>query len=247
MIRIGRLIKNKGQPLERDVNYEMDFLDEGRLHELIGLQNTIVRGLPDPEIFWTHPIDYFKEIFKVERSVIGVSTEDGLIAYSLIYVPREFKSQEGCGNLGRDIDLSEEGLMKAAHLQATVVHPDYRGNSLQRRMARQHLEVLKKMGYEHIFCTVSPKNPVSLRNLMLCGFVIRGLKRKFSGWWRYILYQNVLCPISFGSDEVNEVKIDSSDIVVQVDLISKGYTGLRMELLPNGFSVTYCKGQSPGY
>ncbi|MGA9098920.1 MAG: GNAT family N-acetyltransferase [Methanotrichaceae archaeon] len=242
MIEIGRLMRNKDSPLKRDVNYEMGFLGEGRLQELIELQDTIIQGLPDPEIFWTHPIDYFREIFKVDRSVIGVSTEDGLIAYSLIYIPRERKSQEGCENLGRDIDLSDDELKRAAHLQATVVNPAYRGNSLQRRMARQHLEVLKEMGYEHIFCTVSPKNPMSLRNILMCGFVIRGLKRKFNGWWRYILYKNVSCPFSFGSDEM---KIDSSDIEGQIDLVCRGYIGCSMELLPNGFSVTYCKGQAP--
>jgi len=244
LIEIGRLIKNKGSPSERDVNYEMEFLDEGRLQELIELQDIIIQGLPDPEIFWTHPIDYFREIFKVERSAVGVSTEDGLVAYSLIYIPRECKSQEGCVNLGKDIDLSEEDLKKTAHLQAAVVHPAYRGNSLQRRMAKQHLEVLKDMGYEHIFCTISPKNPMSLRNAFLCGFVIRSLKRKFNGWWRYVLYKNVLYPVSFGLDEV---KIDSSDIAGQIDLISKGYIGCKMNLLPSGFSVTCCKGQEPEY
>lgn len=239
MIEAGRLKGNKGSYLKEDVSYEMEFLDEGRLHELIELQDIIIKALPDPELFWTHPVDYFREVFKVERSVIGVSTEDGLIAYSLVYLPGGCDLQDGCFNLGRDIGLSEEDLRKVAHLQATVVHPAYRGNSLQRRMSEQHLKVLKEMGYEHILCTISPKNPMSLRNFLLCGFVIKGLKRKFNGWWRYIMYKNILSQASFGSDEV---KINSSDTAGQIDLIGRGYAGCKMELHHNGFSVIYCKG-----
>ena len=242
MIEVGRLKRNKGSCLEEDVSYEMDFLKEDRLSEILELQDIIIKALPDLELFWTHPIDYFREVFEVERSVIGVSTETGLTAYSLIYAPRESKAQEACKNLGTDIGLSKEDLKKVSHLQATVVHPDYRGNSLQRRMAKQHLKVLKEMSYEHILCTISPKNPMSLRNILMCGFVIMGLKRKFNGWWRYIMYKNVLSPVSFDSDEV---KIDSLDIAGQIDLISRGYIGCRMQMHPNGFSVIYCKGQTP--
>ena len=50
------------------------------------------------------------------------------------------------------------------------------------------------MGYEHVCCTVSPKNPVSLSNILSCGFVIRGLIPKFGGWWRYIMYKGTLVP-----------------------------------------------------
>lgn len=244
LIEIGRLVKNRGSPLEKYEGYEMNFLDEGRLQDLIDLQDIIIRSLPDPEIFWTHPIGYFREVFKVEQSVIGVSNDDGLIAYSLIYIPKECGVEEGCENLGRDIDLSNEDLKKVAHLQATVVHFSYRGNSLQKKMEMRHLEVLKDMSFEHILCTISPKNPFSLRNALLCGFVIKGLKRKFNGWWRYILYKNVLQPVSLGSDES---MIDSSDIIGQIYLISKGYIGCRMELIPKGFNVIYCRDQTPGH
>lgn len=236
------VLRNRGSSSEKEIEYEMDFLNEDRLCELMELQDIAVKALPEPELFWPNPIDFFREIFKVERSVIGVSTEDGLIAYSLIYFPGDCSAQKECDNLGRDIELSEEDLRKVAHLQVTVVHPAYRGNSLQRRMARQHLKVLKEMGYEHILCTISPKNPASLRNLLQCGFVIKGLKRKFNGWWRYIMYKNVLSPVSLGSDEV---RIDSSDIEGQIDLIGRGYIGCEIELHPKGFVIVYFKDRKP--
>ncbi len=84
-------------------------------------------------------------------------------------------------NLGRDIGLSEREQKKVVHLQAAAVHPAYRGNGLQRRMTSAHLKVIENLGYEHVFCTVSPKNPVSLGNVFSCGFVINALKPEFEG------------------------------------------------------------------
>ena len=112
---------------------------------------------------------------------------NGLVAYSIIRIPGLAED-----NLGRDLNLTEEKQMKVAHLQATVVHPHFRGNGLQRKMARAHLEEIAEMGYEHVCCTVSPKNPVSLSNILSCGFVIRGLIPKFGEWWRYIMYKGTL-------------------------------------------------------
>ncbi len=240
-IETGRLKRNKGSHLEKEVSYKMIFLDDGYLRKIMGLQDIIVRGLPDPEIFWAHPVEYFREIFEVERSVIGVLTEDGLVAYSLIYIPEEGKALEGRENLGQDMNLSSEDLRRAAHLQATIVHPDYRGNSLQRRMAEHHLDVLEKKGYEHILCTISPKNPFSLKNIMSCGLTIKGLKIKFNGWWRYIMYKN----ISYISHPIfpcpDGVRIRGSDIEGQIDLLSKGFIGCRMEMVPGDYEVFYCR------
>ena len=66
---------------------------------------------------------YLREILRHERSVIGVTTEEGLIAFSMIRIPGLAHD-----NLGRDINLPEEELCKVAHLQAAAVHPAYRGN-----------------------------------------------------------------------------------------------------------------------
>ncbi len=233
MIEEGKIKKHKGSPFEEDVSYEIAFADESALQEIISLQDIIAGSLPYAEIFITHPIEYFRDLFKIERSVIGVFAKEHLIAYSLIYIPGEGKE-----NLGRDINIPECDLKKAAHLQAAVVHPAYRGNLLQKRMAQYHLKVLEEMGYEHICCTVSPKNHVSLGNILSNGFVIKGLKAKFQGWWRYIMYKNNLRPSSIGSEQV---KIRGSDIEGQIDLLNRDFVGCRIESGPEGFQLIYCR------
>lgn len=211
----------------------MRFLDKMALYDIVNLQKLIAQSLPSPEIFRLHDEDYFGSLLESKRSVIGVIADKELIAYSLIYIPGEEKE-----NLGRNIGLPEEELKLVAHLQAAAVHPAYRGKGLQRRMGAAHLKVIDEMGFEHVLCTVSPKNPISLRNVISNGFAIRCLKPKFEGAWRYIMYKNILHPANLHGEPVS---IKGSDIEGQRDLLSRGYVGFDIRMLPDDFEVYYIK------
>lgn len=230
LIEAGNIKTYRDRLRQELVRCEMRFLDESALQDILNLQEQIAGGLPSPEIFRLHDADYFRSLFKSERYVIGVIVDGSLIAYSLIYIPG--KKGE---NLGRDVGLPEDELGRVAHLQAAVVHPAYRGNGLQKRMGTAHLRVIEEMGFEHVLCTVSPKNPFSLRNVLSNGFVIRGLKPKFEGAWRYIMYKNLLHSIS----SCETVRIKGSDIESQVDLLGRGYLGFNIKLLSEDFEVCY--------
>ncbi len=231
LIETSRIKVHRCSPQQEFVRYEMRFLDGRALQEILNLQDMIAQGLPSSEIFRLHDEDYFRSLVGSERSVIGVIVGGYLIAYSLIFIPGE-----GTENLGRDIGLPEDELKSVAHLQAAVVHPDYRGNGLQRRMGAAHLRVIDEKGFEHILCTVSPKNPFSLRNVLSNGFVVRGLKPKFEGAWRYIMYKNLRRPTRF---HCGTVSIKGSDIESQVDLLSRGYLGFNIRLFSADFEVRY--------
>jgi predicted GNAT family acetyltransferase len=263
LIESGKLRRNgrlsgRGELERIDYPYEMKNLCEDSLRDLVGLQSLIAERLPEPEIFRLHDELDFNDIFQGEHSVIGVTTAIGLVAYSIIRIPGLAED-----NLGRDLFLTKKEQMKVAHLQATVVHPHFRGNGLQKKMARAHLEVIAEMGYEHVCCTISPKNPVSLSNILSCSFVIRGLIPKFGGWWRYIMYKGTPGPsytsvgidTTAGNDTVidkgsytgssslteEEVRIRCSDIVGQVDLLKKGFVGVRLAIGPKNPEVIYRK------
>lgn len=178
------------QKARMTIQFEMKFLQDDCLLDLVRLQNVIAANLPCPEIFMLHDDRYFQEILQLERSVIGMINDKELIAYSMIHFPGISDN-----NLGRDISLPEEDMAKIAHLQAVAVHPAYRGNGLQRKLTYAHLSVIEEMGYEHVCCTVSPKNPVSLANFLSFGMMIEGLRPKMQGWWRYILHKNICVQI----------------------------------------------------
>lgn len=219
------------------IDADMRFLKAGSLPDLMSLQSIIAANLPCPEIFMLHEERFFQEILRLERSVIGVTAEEELIAFSIIRIPGLADD-----SLGKDLNMREEELIKVAHLQAAAVHPAYRGNGLQRKLTSAHLRVIEEMGYEHVCCTVSPKNPVSLANYLSCGLMIEGLRRKMQGWWRFILHKNILHP-NFADMErpvdINEIKIQISDIEGQLDLVKRGFKGFKITFLPDGAEVFY--------
>lgn len=227
-------------------HFEIEFLQPGSLPEMLRLQSIIAANLPCPEIFMLHDDPYLREILRHERSVIGVTAKEELIAFSMIRIPGL-----SADNLGRDINLQEEDMSKVAHLQAAAVHPAYRGNGLQRNLTLAHLSVIEEMGYEHVCCTVSPKNPVSLRNYLSCGLVIEGLRPKMQGWWRFILHKNVRQANSTdpeGAVDPNESgvqreesRIVISDIDGQLDLLERGFKGFKIASHPEGVEVFYAK------
>lgn len=224
--------------VRRGKSLEMRFLAESSLSDLAALQSLVVSTLHEIEIFMPHDEEYLSRIFQTELSVLGVLAEEKLAAYSIIRYPGMEKD-----NLGRDLNLAEEDLKKLAHLQAIAVHPHFRGCGLQRELAAAHLQVLESSGYEHICCTVSPKNPVSLNNLLSCGFRVRALNPKFAGWWRYILYKNVNWPMTGTGMAAtgDETAINCLNIECQRELIQRGYEGYRVEWKGEKSEIFYRK------
>lgn len=215
----------------RETNFRMQFLDEKAIPEIQNLQAQVARCLPDPKIFHLQSEEDLGHNFQLERSVIGVLVEDRLAAYSIIRLPGE-----AADNLGRDLNLPPEELGSIAHLQAIAVHPAYRGSGLQRRMEMAHLKVIEDLGIKHVCCTISPQNPVSLCNTLECGFLIKGLRLKFEGWWRFILHRSRPCETIMDHEEIS---INGSDIAGQVDLLRQGFVGFKMAFVPGGFDVFY--------
>ena len=230
-IKAGTIKRNRNQPSQLDMRYEMRFMDESHLRDIMGLQEVIIQSLADKEIFRTHSPDYFQDHFQIEYSTVGVFTEDGLVAYSVLYFPGERED-----NFGSDINLPHDELTKVVHLATVAVHPAYRGNSLQSIMHGIHLEVVKRMGYEHVCCMVSPKNRPSLQNILSHGRTIKALKVKFDWRLRYIMHKNIVRPSIIGPEEI---RIRSSDIEGQISLLKRGFLGFRLVELLDGFEVSY--------
>lgn len=234
LIDAGIIKRNKDQPLQQDMRYEMRFMDEDHLRDIMSLQEIINHSLADKEIFRTHSPDYFKDHFRMENSTIGTFTSEGLIAYSVLYFPGERKD-----NFGADIDLPLDELDRVVHLATVAVHPAYRGNSLQNKMQGIHLGVAQRMGYDHACCMVSPKNRPSLQNIFTHGLIIKALKIKFGWRLRYIMHRDLSHPCVIGPEEI---RMRSSDTRGQIDLLNRGLLGFRLVNLPDGFEVSYGRG-----
>ena len=73
-----------------------------------------------------------------------------------------------------------------ANADSAVVHPDWRGNGLQRAMLEAALPLLPP-NITHLGATVSPDNSYSLCNAQASGFVIRCRREMYGGYDRYLL------------------------------------------------------------
>ena len=232
LIETGTLKRKKtGIPLE-EVGYKMMFLDAGHLEDAIILQGVMAQNLQDKEIFKLTTPAEFNDLLSLQRRVIGVFTEDGLIAYNVICFPGRDSE-----NFGVDINLPKSELEKVAHLKAVVVHPAYRGNQLQKRLAKLHLEVLRELGYKHVCSTVSPKNDISIQNYFDSGFVIMGLKVKYTDRLRYIMYKNIFHDFVPGPEAVG---IMSTDIDGQKRWIDRGFAGFKIRRSGDRREIVYC-------
>jgi ribosomal protein S18 acetylase RimI-like enzyme len=233
MIEYGNIKRHKGSLLQGELSYEMRFVDESNLYEMMNLQEIVIHHLADKEIFRSHSADYFQEHLQIEKSAIGVFCQDELIAYNILSFPGVCND-----NFGLDINLPKDDLPNVVHLATIAVHPDFRGNSLQSKMQSAHLRIIANLGYNHVCCMVSPKNRPSLENILSQGLIIKALKIKFQWRLRYIMHKNLLNPCLIGPDVV---RMDSKDILGQINLLNRGFHGFYLSKLSDGFEIHYAK------
>lgn len=144
------------------------------------LQKEIVACLPDPALFVATPEAELAA--QLEHGFLLQLRDQGQIAgYVCVEYcgasPRSYAADMG-------LDLSQQPFW--ANLDTVLVHPDYRGNGLQRLLlglAEQRLDpAIRGLG-----CTVSPHNPHSLDNFLACGYQPVCRKEKYGGFDRLVL------------------------------------------------------------
>jgi len=106
------------------------------------------------------------------------------------------------------------------------------------------------LGYHHILCTVSPKNPKSLANMLSCGFLIEALCPKFQGWFRFILHKDLmkahLSPARDADGRAEQIAISISDLEGQQILLESGFKGFKIETQSGIIKVLYERARSMG-
>jgi GNAT superfamily N-acetyltransferase len=226
VLKTGQLIKHKDDRIEQD-EYVMRLIRTGELKNAVELQKYVYSQLPNKQVLYMDSYEDMFEDMKNGAKIIGVYNKaEELIAYRYIGFPGWSEK-----NLGNDINMTKKELAKVAHLETTVVHPEYRGNSLQSLTLQQAIPIVKELGYSHLLCTVSPQNVFSLFNIIKSGLKIKALKKKYGtdkdgkdGMWRFILHKN-LEPIAARKTS-QLLSIPLGDLKQQEKLIDEGFVGL---------------------
>lgn len=93
-------------------------------------------------------------------------------------------------NYGYCIGLCDEELLRVANMDTAVVHPDYRGLGLQKRLMQCAETELAEAGKRILMCTVHPQNQYSLNNVLSQGYTICKTVAMY-GSERHVLRKNI--------------------------------------------------------
>jgi GNAT superfamily N-acetyltransferase len=147
---------------------------------VFALQNEVRAGMPHPDQFVPDTEAQIRQ-YVAEDLCVGMWDGTRLGAY---FTLRYCGADEH--NYANVLGLPREEWPRWANADSAVVHPDYRGNGLQRRMIEAALGWLRP-GIVGIGCTVSPANAYSLRNLQALGFEIACRRAMYGGYDRYVM------------------------------------------------------------
>ena len=166
--------------------YVMRFVRPNELDDLYRLHRLVVSQVDHPHAFRPDSRSFMEMQIERRGRTVAVFCDDAIVAYAALSFP-----DSDPDNLGRDLPLPEAELGHVADYDGSAVHPDYRGNHLQQLMTHmRHRYALLHDRY-HILGTVSPFNPVSLRNFLDLGCRVRNVKQKYGDMVRLIIHRDL--------------------------------------------------------
>ena len=93
-------------------------------------------------------------------------------------------------NYGYDLGFTREELMRVINMDSAAVHPDYRGQGLQKKLIQCAEQELCREGDHILLCTVHPDNAFSLNNVLKQGYTVQKKLAKY-GSVRYLLRKDI--------------------------------------------------------
>lgn len=162
-------------------------LKEEHLNQIIALQEEVINTIENKTFFLkTENSEFRKIITNKENICLGCFNESSeLIAYGIFIKPTLLK------NYGLDINLEKDLLPLVGHIDSTIVHPNYRGNHLQKHLITALEEAVDKNKFSILCCTVHPENKASLKTFLKLGYKIKIEKEKYGGLRRYVLMKSI--------------------------------------------------------
>lgn len=211
--------------------YDVKFLSERYLPQILRLQDIIVKNLADRAVYHAATPEMVRSQLAIDKSVIGLFKNEQLLGFNIFELPGL-----NTENFGEDIGLNQEELVKVVEFGPVGVHPKYRNKGLLGMIIEKHLEVVKEKGYEHVCLSIAPTNFPSLKRTLSYGFVIKQVKQKFGNLLRYILHLNIKKPYT---KPRYSIKIPSADIETQRYMIKLGYCGYGISINDDGVDIIF--------
>lgn len=201
--------------------YEVRRLESDNLAAVIALQEYVIDHLTDKDMFLGRPHHILAQCLGACGVAVGAYFVGELIAFRMIYYPGEFNQGEYAG-------LPAAVWEHVAHVEVEAVHPQHRGNALQRRLAVPLLAAAGDLQGKRYLCSVvSPQNYPSIKDKLLLGLPVVRLVELPGNHWRYIFCRDRLNPAAF--DSTAAVAVPVGDRQQQLGLLAQGYQGFQIE------------------
>jgi ribosomal protein S18 acetylase RimI-like enzyme len=153
--------------------------DVTQIYNVIGI---VESAITDKNLFVADDLESINQHISNKGFTLLAEYDNSIIAFLIVRIPREEKD-----NLGLDIGLEYDVLLKIAHMESVVVLPQYRGKGLQSKLLHEAERLLLCKGYTHFLATVYPDNNFSLNNFINLGYKVMKTTVKYGGKKRHIL------------------------------------------------------------
>lgn len=223
----GRLKQNNEQ-------FHVTLLTLENIEQILSLQNVVVETLEDKSRLQPLSLEEFQYILEGNGMMIGAFIKNELIAFRALLVPPIDDE-----HLGLDIGLPESELHRVIYQEISNVHPNCRGNGMQKILATVIMDELQKENskYDYVCCTVAPFNIPSLKDKFSQGMEIAALKEKYGGSMRYVFVKELREDKEKDWTEIKSVPMNNAG--GQQALLSEGYRGYEMEKVDEDFVVKF--------
>lgn len=224
-----------GQLLTNNNMYHIKHLSNDNINEICHLQNKVLDELKNKDTLQPLDVAEFEYILQGNGLMIGAFVEEELIAFRALLIPPIDEE-----HLGFHINL-EDKLNNIIYQEISVVHPSYRGNQLQQKLAISIMDALHELDHDftYVCATVAPHNIASLKDKFKQQMLVGALTDVYEGKLRYIFFKNI----------VNNVKqkwthtkiVPTSNISEQKTLLHSGWLGFQLIKKGNTFAILYGK------
>ncbi|WP_214328501.1 GNAT family N-acetyltransferase [Bacillus paranthracis] len=224
----------EGRLKQNNELFHVTLLSLEHIEQILLLQNVVVEALEDKSRLQPLSQEEFQYILEGNGMMIGAFIENELIAFRALLVPPIDDE-----HLGLDIGIPERELHRVIYQEISNVHPNWRGNGMQKILATVIMNELQKEDskYDYVCCTVAPFNIPSLKDKFAQGMEIAALKEKYGGSMRYVFVKELRGVKERDWTDIKSIPMNNAG--GQQALLSEGYRGYEMEKVDGDFVVKF--------
>lgn len=230
MERIG-----SGKLKENGKAYQVRRLIAGDIPAMQFVQKQAVHQLNNPDTLQCLSQEEFEYILDGNGLIIGAFADNQLIAFRALLVPPINEEHLGFA-LGLDDKLDE-----IIYQEISVVHPAYRGNKLQQKLAYLIMKKLTKQrhSFTYVCATVAPHNIPSLKDKFNQRMMVGALIEIYDGKLRYVFVKDLKSDLQYNWEDVKV--IPTSETEIQRQLLKDGWVGFQLIQDGDRYSLKYGK------